>query len=148
MSLKFSDWISAIALLISAISLVTVWYHKNTDFKKNKKRTREITSQILIDTKYILENPPSNGFDYTPNIPFFRIDKLDECLSDKGAFSIEGFKLIKNAREAINKAKVLIEEVNNIDPLLKQNVQFRQKFPELKENCINKIETCLTHEFS
>ena len=148
MNLGFSNWISLFALLISAISLVIVWYHKKTDEKKIDKMTRETTLQILNDAKYILQNPPSNGFDYTPNIPFFRIDKLDECLSDKDNFSKHEFKLIKDARDALYQAKILIDEVNSLEPSLKQNVKFRQRFPEVKEDCINKVETCLTIEFT
>lgn len=148
MNLKLSDWISLFALVISAVSLGAVLYHKKTHEKKFKLKIREIASQILTDAKYILENPPSNGFDYTPNIPFFRIDKLDECLSNKDSFSREEIILIKDARDALYQAKVLIDEVNSLEPPLKQNVSFRQRFPEVKQNCINKIKTCLTIEFT
>lgn len=148
MNLKFSDWVSFFALGISAVSLGTILYHKKTEEKKFKLKIREIASQILTNAKYILENPPSNGFDYTPNIPCFRIDKLDECLSNKDTFSREEIILIKDARDALYQAKVLIDEVNSLDPALKQNVSFRQRFPEVKENCINKIKTCLTIEFT
>jgi hypothetical protein len=113
--------------------------------EKNKKiKVRKNSIQILSDLKYILENPPSNGFDYIKDTPFSCIGRLDKYLTDKTYFSEEELVNLKDARELLYQAKLLIDEVNNIDPLLKQNVNFRQRFPKIKENCINKINICLS----
>lgn len=143
-NLKFSDWASLFALLISAASLGTILYYKKEEKKKFNQKTRENVFQILTDAKNILENPPQNGFDYTPQVPSFNIDKLDECLSNKDAFSKDEIKLIKDAREILYKAKVLIDEVISLDHNLKGNVNFRGRFPKIKDECIDNIKTCLS----
>lgn len=144
MDFKFSDWIALFALLISILSIFNSWISKRRSERKINSMQREVVIQIMNDAKYCLQNPPSNGFDHTSNIPFFRIDQLDVCLSNKNAFSKHELELFTDARNAIYQAKSLIDEVNNLDSTLKQNVKFRQRFPKIKEDCINKLEKCLT----
>ncbi len=143
------DWapVSAMAAVAAALFAALAWRTSRRAIKLQEetgRQSRAFQLQQLKETlrlaKWLLENPPHAGFDHAPK-PNFPLDRLTEALSTKGLLNSEAAISVRAAHDALLEVHRTIAETE--DPAMAPAVQFRKRFPDIKNRALSAINESL-----
>ena len=132
--------VSAIAAMLAAIfSGLLLLKSRRADKEAYKSRLGRLKQTLEVD-KWILENPPSIGFDHAPK-PDLGLEQLKEVLATQHLLPQEVVIHVHAARDALLEVDRTITETD--DSTMAQAVQFRQRFPQIKVKALSALNEAL-----
>jgi hypothetical protein len=145
-----SNWehISAIAALVAAVFGALAWWVSIRVLKLQKKTIREdhdrklgLLRETLQIAKQKLEHPPQIGFDHAPTN--FQINQLNEALAEKCLLSEQTRVCVEQARNALIEVESIIGETQHPNPRMADAVNFRQRFPPIRDKALAALNEAL-----
>lgn len=143
------EGISATAALAAAIFAALAWRvgRRGVELQEQtsrdeRRRTADLVKRWLSDAKYVLENPPTMGFDLGPPTDFHLSD-ISNALAQEGLFEGVVRDAIEDARKALTDADRLIEQYRIRDVVL--STKFIDCFPTVKNRAISELDKALKY---
>jgi hypothetical protein len=141
--------ITVLAAVAAAIFAALAWRTSAQGVSLRKQELREkrelglgLLKQTLRDVKWILENPPLNGFDHSPK-PNLGLDQIAEALATTDLLLPEQAERVRRTRDALLEADRLITETQ--DPAMAQawQTRFRERFRPISLKTLSAIDEAL-----